>query len=141
MNTEISAGTIVFRQLPTRHYLLLDYGSHWDFPKGHIEPGETPEVTALRELREETGITDARFVSGYCEQIRYWYRRAGIRMQKDVIFFLAETESEAISLSREHSGYLWLSYDAAQRRLTFKSARNLLAAAEQLLNGATRNDQ
>jgi 8-oxo-dGTP pyrophosphatase MutT (NUDIX family) len=141
MNTEISAGTIVFRQHPTRHYLLLDYGSHWDFPKGHIEPGEAPEVTARRELLEETGIAEALFVPGYRAQIRYWYRRAGTRMQKDAIFFLAEAGSDAVSLSREHCGYLWLSYDAALRRLTFKSARNLLAAAEQLLNGAVPKGQ
>jgi bis(5'-nucleosidyl)-tetraphosphatase len=141
MTYETSAGTIVFCQQPTRQYLLLDYGSHWDFPKGHIEPGETPEVTARRELQEETGIAEARFIPGYREQIRYWYRRAGIRMQKDVIFFLAEAESSEVTLSREHCGYIWLPYDAAERQLTFKSARNLLAAAERLLNGAAPKGQ
>lgn len=141
MHLEISAGAIVFRRGPIRQYLLLDYGSHWDFPKGHMEPGETAEVTARRELHEETGIADARFVPGYREQIRYWYRRAGTRMQKDVIFFLAEANSDAVTLSREHCGYLWLPYPEAQRQLTFKSARNLLAAAEQLLSGATINGQ
>ena len=105
MGYEVSAGVIVFRNRPQPEYLLLDYGSHWDFPKGHIEEGEDPVTTARRELREETGIQDARFVSGYMERMRYVYRRAGEQMRKVVIYFLAETSVGAVTLSSEHSGY------------------------------------
>ena len=133
MGYEVSAGVILFRNRPQREYLLLDYGSHWDFPKGHIEKGEDPVATARRELREETGIRDARFVSGYMERMRYFYRRAGEQMRKVVIYFLAETAGEEVILSDEHCGYAWLSYEEALQRLTFKTAKDLLTKAHNFL--------
>ncbi|HSD50796.1 MAG TPA: NUDIX domain-containing protein, partial [Candidatus Methylomirabilis sp.] len=108
--------------------------SHWDFPKGHIEAGEDPQITAVRELQEETGIRNARFVPGFKEGMRYFYRKAGEGMLKVVIFFLAETASGNITLSDEHTGYLWLPYEPALKRLTFKNARDLLTKAHTFLN-------
>jgi 8-oxo-dGTP pyrophosphatase MutT (NUDIX family) len=134
MGQEFSAGVILFRTRSDRRYLILDYGSHWDFPKGHVEAGEAPETTALRELAEETGIRDVRPISGFTEQMRYFYRRAGQRVTKVVIYFLAETDTEAVVLSHEHCGYAWLPFAEAQTRLTFRSARELLASAERFLN-------
>ncbi len=134
MGREISAGVILVRNNPRREYLLLDYGSHWDFPKGHIEPGEDPQTTAARELQEETGIRDARIVPGFKESMRYFYRKAGEGMLKVVIFFLAETPTGEVTLSHEHSGYLWLPYEDALKRLTFKNARDLLANAQAFLD-------
>ena len=58
--SERSAGFIVYRldDDGSRKYLLLDYGRHWDFPKGHLEKGEDDLAAAMRELTEETGIGD-----------------------------------------------------------------------------------
>jgi 8-oxo-dGTP pyrophosphatase MutT (NUDIX family) len=134
MGREISAGVILVRNRPQREYLLLDYGSHWDFPKGHIEAGEDPQTTAARELQEETGIRDVRFVPGFKEGMRYFYRKAGEGMLKVVIYFLAQTPSGEVTLSHEHSGYLWLPYEAALKRLTFRNARDLLAKAAAFLD-------
>ena len=53
------AGSVTFRQNANEIlYLVISSsdGAHWVFPKGHIEPNESPEETALRELREEAGI-------------------------------------------------------------------------------------
>ena len=133
MGYEVSAGVILFRTRANREYLLLDYGSHWDFPKGHIEAGEDPVATARRELREETGIRDAQFVSGYMERMRYFYRRAGEQMRKVVIYFLAETAGERVTISHEHCGYAWVSYEEGLQRLTFKTAKELLAKAHNFL--------
>jgi 8-oxo-dGTP pyrophosphatase MutT (NUDIX family) len=134
MGREISAGLILFRTSPPREYLILDYGSHWDFPKGHIEAGENPQTTALRELQEETGIQDARLIPGFKEGMRYFYRKAGEGMLKIVVYFLAETATGDVTLSSEHSGYLWLPYEEASNRLTFKNARDLLAKADAFLD-------
>jgi 8-oxo-dGTP pyrophosphatase MutT (NUDIX family) len=134
MGYEVSAGVILFRNRTQREYLILDYGSHWDFPKGHIEAGEDPVVTARRELREETGIQDARFVSGYFERMRYSYRRSGKLMRKVVIYFLAETTGEAVTLSHEHCGYAWAPAEEAVKRLTFKTAKDLLVKADSFLS-------
>ncbi|HYR02173.1 MAG TPA: NUDIX domain-containing protein [Syntrophobacteria bacterium] len=138
MRHEVSAGVILFHSQPRREYLLLDYTSHWDFPKGHIEEGEDPYTTARRELQEETGIQDARFVSGYFQRMRYFYRRGGERMSKVVIYFLAETEAHEVTLSHEHSGYVWAPYERALQRLTFKSARELLKKAEEFLDDRSK---
>jgi len=65
---ERSAGFVVFteREDGKRLYLLLHYPSgHWDFPKGHVEEGESEIRAALRELREETGLTDVEVVFGF----------------------------------------------------------------------------
>ena len=70
---ERSAGTVI---VCNGEYLLLHYESgHWDFPKGKIEEGETPEQAALRELKEETGIEDAEILPGFTEGIKYFFHR------------------------------------------------------------------
>jgi 8-oxo-dGTP pyrophosphatase MutT (NUDIX family) len=133
MGYEISAGVILFRSQPRREYLILDYGSHWDFPKGHIEPGEDPATTARRELEEETGIRDPRFIPDYEQRMSYAYRRAGELMRKVVVYFLAETAGAEVVLSHEHCGYVWASYEEALARLTFSTAQELLAKAQQFI--------
>ena len=134
MPREISAGVILFRQAPEPHYLLLHYGSgHWDFPKGHIEAGEDAEQAARRELKEETGISEIRFVKGYKQSLRYFFRQKGIGIFKIVIYYLVETDQSEISLSHEHIGFDWLSYESAMERLTFKNSRDLLAKAHEHL--------
>jgi 8-oxo-dGTP pyrophosphatase MutT (NUDIX family) len=137
MPREISAGVIVFRRGPEPHYLLLHYESgHWDFPKGHIEPGEKPEETAKRELKEETGISPVRFLDGYQETLRYFFRQQGVGIFKIVVYFLAETDQSEVILSSEHVGFEWLPYGAALARLTFKNSRDLLVKAHQHLQVA-----
>ncbi len=129
MGHEVSAGVILFRDGAQREYLVLDYGSHWDFPKGHVEPGEDLETTARRELQEETGIRDARFIPGFKQSMRYFYRKSGEGMLKVVVYFLAETTTGEVTLSCEHHGYAWLLYEQCLKRLTFKNARDLLTKA------------
>ena len=134
MPREISAGVIVFRRAPQPQYLLLHYESgHWDFPKGHIEPGEEAQATARRELKEETGISEVRFSDGYKETLRYFFRQKGVGIFTIVIYFLAETDQSDVTLSSEHIGFEWLPYDGALARLTFKNSRDLLVKAHEHL--------
>ncbi len=135
MADELSCGIIVFREeLPQRLYLLLHYEEgHWDFPKGHVEAGESEKEAALRELREETGIKDAELVFGFRERIEYFYRREGKTMHKEVFFFLGRTDSKDVTLSHEHIGFEWLPFEAALARLTYDNAKGLLKKAEKVL--------
>jgi 8-oxo-dGTP pyrophosphatase MutT (NUDIX family) len=134
MPREISAGVVLFRRAPEPYYLLLHYESgHWDFPKGHIEPGEDAQQTARRELKEETGISEVSFIDGYKQTLRYFFRQKGIGIFKIVIYFLAETDQPEVSLSHEHIGFDWLPYDLAMSRLTFKNSQDLLAKAHEHL--------
>ena len=103
MRRERSAGVVVYRQGDdgARRYLLLDYGRFWDYPKGHVERGEDDEAAALRELAEETGITDAQLAPGFVKEISYFFRgKAGMLIRKEVVFFVARTSRQR-PISRE----------------------------------------
>jgi 8-oxo-dGTP pyrophosphatase MutT (NUDIX family) len=132
---EKSCGAVVFLKSSEVKYLLLRYGAgHWDFVKGNVEPNESEKDTVIRELQEETGIVDARFIDNFREKIEYFYRRQGTTIHKEVIFFLIETRTEQVKLSFEHVGYTWLNYQRAMKKLTFKNAKNVLQKAHELLN-------
>jgi len=132
---EKSCGAIVFLKNKEIKYLLLHYeAGHWDFVKGNVEPNESEKDTVIRELQEETGIADARFIEGFREKIEYFYRRQGATIHKEVIFFLVETHTEKVELSYEHVGYTWLNYQNAMEKLTFKNAKVALQKAHKLLN-------
>jgi bis(5'-nucleosidyl)-tetraphosphatase len=131
---EKSCGAVVVLPNTEPKYLLLHYeAGHWDFVKGNVEPNESEKDTVIRELQEETGIVDARFIDGFKEKIEYFYRRQGATIHKEVIFFLMETHTEAVKLSFEHVGYVWLDYQNAMERLTFKNAKDVLQKAHNML--------
>jgi bis(5'-nucleosidyl)-tetraphosphatase len=131
---ERSCGAVVVLTNAEPKYLLLHYeAGHWDFVKGNVEPNESEKETVIRELREETGIVDARFVEDFRDKIEYFYRRQGTTIHKEVIFFLMETHTEQVKLSFEHVGYTWLNYQQAMEKLTFKNARDMLQKAHALL--------
>jgi bis(5'-nucleosidyl)-tetraphosphatase len=133
---EKSCGAVVYLKKGSETlYLLLHYeAGHWDFVKGNVEPNETEKETVVRELREETGIVDAHFIEGFKEKIEYYYRRQGDTVHKEVIFFLMETNTETITISFEHIGSIWLTYNQAIEKLTFKNAKDLLKKASTFLN-------
>jgi len=154
MPFEKSAGAVVFRRelrgktnLPRGKnnkicYLLLHYpgASHrakkdyWDFPKGHIEKGETELETVKREVKEETGLDDLKFVEGFKEWIKYFFKYRGENVFKIVIFYLAETKKKDVKISFEHIGYKWLPYEKALKLLAFKNAKKILKKANDFLS-------
>src|SRR5205085_12501327 len=69
---EFSAGFVLYRSAADGpRFLLLDYGKHWDYPKGHLEEGETAWQAAVRELREETGIRQVDRVGRFQRDMHY----------------------------------------------------------------------
>ena len=134
MLEERSAGAILYNESDSgRMYLLLNYPSgHWDFVKGNIEQGEMLKQTVLREIREETGITDASFIDGFEDKVEYYYQRDGEQVHKEVVFFLAKTNTTKVTLSHEHQNYVWLGFDDALRKLTYKNAQRLLKHVKDL---------
>lgn len=135
MIVERSAGVIVYREdlFGSRAYLLLDYGRHWDFSKGHVETGESDRAAALRELREEAGIDSVILRDRFAREVTYVFRDRRRIIRKTVVFFLGQTTQELVRLSEEHAGFCWLEFDAALRRLTYASARDLLRCADEFL--------
>ena len=134
MIEERSAGAIVFRESSDGNlYLLLNYPSgHWDFVKGNIEKGEMLKETVLREIGEETGITDVNFIEGFEDKIEYHYQRDGQLVHKEVVFYLAKTNTENVKLSHEHHGFIWLQFNSALKKLTYKTAQNMLKKIKDL---------
>ncbi len=134
MLNEKSCGAVVYAKNSEIKYLLLQYeAGHWDFVKGNVEEGETEHETTVRELQEETGIIDARFIDGFKEKIAYFYKRQGATVYKEVVFFLMETKTTEIKLSFEHIGFDWRSYENAMKKLSFKNARDVLQKAHDFL--------
>lgn len=134
-----SAGAVIFRKESKEiKYLLLRYRrGHWDFPRGHIEEGEEEIKTAKREIFEETGIEDLKFIPGFCESYKYSFSGFGqdknYRIFKENIIYLAETTTKIIKLSYEHHDFCWLPYEQAIRKLTFQTSKEILKKAHQFL--------
>ena len=140
MKEEVSAGIILFNDVDKRKFLLLNYPSkHWDFVKGKMEKGETPHETAIRETKEETGISDVEFIDGFEEEIEYYFYAENQEIHKKVIFFLGKTQTTEIVLSHEHLDFIWLEFDNALNKTTYENAKNLLKKSKTFLDKRITN--
>jgi len=134
MVKEHSAGAVIFNT-ETKEFLVLRkiYRSdYWEFPKGKIDKNETAEQAAVREVKEETNL-DIKIIPGFKETIKYFFKEGSKFVNKDVIFFIAKTASKAVTISKEHTAFAWLSYEDALKTLTFKDSKNLLKKAKEAL--------
>jgi 8-oxo-dGTP pyrophosphatase MutT (NUDIX family) len=136
MIDETSAGIVLFRRENDKIlFLLLHYPSgHWDFVKGKMEKGETYRETAIRETKEETGISDVNFVDNFEEWIQYNFQFEGELVNKKVVFFLAETKTKEIKISHEHLDFTWMDYVTAMEKTTFDNAKTVLSKSYALLS-------
>jgi 8-oxo-dGTP pyrophosphatase MutT (NUDIX family) len=140
---EKSCGIVAYRERPgrPREYLLLRHLSgHWDFPKGHIEKGESAEQTARRELAEEAGLDEVEILPAFRHTVHYRFKSAGgVTVAKEVEYFAGLVDADRLQISHEHRGYTWMPYEAALDALRFANAKKLLRAVEAALsrpNGA-----
>jgi 8-oxo-dGTP pyrophosphatase MutT (NUDIX family) len=112
--------------VPTRR--AADGSKVLGLPKGHIDPGETPEEAALREVREETGV-DAEFIT-HLGEVRYWYARGGRRVPKAVTFYLFRYRAGGIEdHDDEVEDARWMPIEQAARELTYEGERAIVARA------------
>jgi 8-oxo-dGTP pyrophosphatase MutT (NUDIX family) len=97
-------------------------------PKGGPRPGESGEQTAVREVREETGVTAA--VREPLGDVTYWYRRGGRRVYKTVHFYLCEyLEGSTADHDHEVEDARWIPLSEAEMRLSYPGERALIGRA------------
>jgi 8-oxo-dGTP pyrophosphatase MutT (NUDIX family) len=101
--------------------------------KGNVEQGETEKQTVTRELQEETSITQAEFIDTFRESINYFYRRQGLTINKEVVFFIIESKTDKVTLSFEHVGFIWLDYQHVLDKLSFKNSKDVIQKAHEYL--------
>ncbi|HWV38714.1 MAG TPA: NUDIX domain-containing protein [Vulgatibacter sp.] len=112
---------------------------HWEFPKGGVEEGEREVQTALRELEEETGVSEVRLLPGFREPIRYIYRRPEGLVSKQVVYFIGKVSNPAVTLREvEAKDYRWATYDETYRLIRHSNARVLLERAHAFITGKPR---
>lgn len=132
LEREFSAGGLVVRQMRGRPYIAavrVKDGKVLALPKGHIEPGESGAETAVREVREETGV-EGRLVEKL-DDIHYWYTRDRTRVLKVVSFFLLSYRSGSVrDYQREEvDGAEWVPLEEAPRRLAYSGEKEMARAA------------
>ena len=125
MRNELSCGIIAYHKHEEglKFLILKHREGHWAFAKGHEEGQESEMETAMRELKEETGMTikpdpNLRLVTNY-------EPKPGV--SKDVVYFCGEAKVMDLKLQAEEiSEGQWLSFDEAHDLLTFSSDKELL---------------
>jgi 8-oxo-dGTP pyrophosphatase MutT (NUDIX family) len=126
-----SAGGLVVRGEEVL-LIALQGGKRWQLPKGHIEDGETPEETAVREVAEETGVAGRPI--GRLPSIAFWFVERGRRVHNTVDYFLLEYEGgTSADYDREEvSEARWFPWEEGIARLTFENEREVARAARAL---------
>ena len=136
---QVSAGGVAFRwkdSEPEVAIVLMKPKLRWQLPKGIVDPGESPQVTAVREVREEAGVeTD---LLKLIETIEYWYRSMKygkpVRYHKFVHFYLLKYRSgEVTDHDHEVEEARWVSPEEAIELLDFKSERDVVEKARELI--------
>lgn len=144
---EKSVGGVVYRMQNGKIlYLLLRYRSwQWDFPKGHIEKGESEQQTLRREISEETGISEISILPGFRKKSLYFYKAKGnekkerlesgrgINIFKLAVFYCVKSQIEEVRIDFENKDFAWLSFEEAYRQVGNDDSRRILKFANQAI--------
>ncbi len=135
---QVSAGGVVFRRDEGKvEVVIVAVGQNrWQLPKGLVDNGESPEVTAVREAREEGGVTSE--VVQSIETIEYWYAGLDngirVRFHKRVHFYLLRYLSgDTKDHDWEVNEARWVPVEDATSQLSFDNERRVMERARELI--------
>lgn len=127
---EKSCGAIIFFKNRQNTKILLvknNNGRYWSFPKGHIEDGENEQQTAVREIKEETGL-DVVIEKGFREISEYCPFG---RIRKRVVFFLAQAFTDNVKIQEEEiDSYIWVDLQQARKMCSYDNDLRIIEKAE-----------
>lgn len=133
----VSSGGVAYRTSGERlEIALISVGNEprWQLPKGMVDPGETEEITAVREVREEAGI-DTELLEPIDTIEYYFYARKGparVRIHKTVHFFLLRyCSGDPVQHDHEVNEARWVEIDEAVRLLTYESEKRVVLRAKE----------
>ncbi len=109
-------------------------GGHWGFPKGHAEEGEEPLQTALRELKEETGLDVERVLLKSPLVESYTFYRGRTRVLKTASYFPALVCGELKLQEAEICEGRWLPFNEAKGLITFKESKTVFQRMQEELH-------
>jgi 8-oxo-dGTP pyrophosphatase MutT (NUDIX family) len=140
---QVSAGGVAFRRDgDTLHTVIVSVkpSLRWQLPKGIVDPGETPEITAVREVREEAGVETE--LIRLVDTVEYWYQRVQygnrIRYHKFVHFYLLRyTSGDVADHDHEIAESRWVTFEEAVEMLEFKSERGVVEKAREIIRKIT----
>lgn len=138
MKNDISMGVIVFCRFPRSvKYLIIKHRKgHWAFPKGHADKGETKLETALRELKEETGVTRVTLLKKrvLLKEAYKFTDRKGVKILKKVNYFIAEAKTRKVEIDFEEvTNFRWATLKAGMEKITFDESKSVLKKADKIV--------
>lgn len=140
MINEFSAGGIVIKNdlvlVVENSRMKNPKDKWWGFPKGHLEAGESSQTAAIREIEEETGVKAE--VVQKIGQSKYVITKNNEQVFKVVTFFLMQYLSGELKPQEgEISDVIWLPYEEALKKLTFKSDKDLLKKTKEFADSSS----
>lgn len=137
MKFEFSAGGIVYKKNGGNKILVAKHSQHhaWVFPKGLIgdkQKGEKKEETAVREVKEETGI-DAE-IEKELTPVEYWYQWEGEKRKKTVYYYIMKfVGGDTKDHDHEMEEVEWIDYNDVSNRLSYPSDKKVWEEAKKLI--------
>jgi 8-oxo-dGTP pyrophosphatase MutT (NUDIX family) len=133
MTYEKSCGAIVYRKHHGNLEILLIKhinSGHWSFPKGHVEEGESEMETAVREIKEETGI-DVIIDPTFRETVSYYPKKD---TQKIVVYFIAKAKNYELNPQEaEIADIKWVDVGCANSILTYDNDKTIVSKAKKAI--------
>jgi bis(5'-nucleosidyl)-tetraphosphatase len=132
---ELASGAVVVQRENGRVCLLYHRAeARWALPKGHVDPGESLATTALREVREESGLSQVELVGEVADvHYRFYDAGRGVNVYKTSVYFLGLTSETALTPEPIFERAEWVDLDEATRRVPFETDRAVLTAASRRL--------